>query len=543
MPGRGGREEVQATQDEDQAEPEGQDEAGAGDDGPEGEGRPAVPAAGGTRGGQAHRVTCPAAPAMTCSSVAARETREVPSGRHVADLQLERLEAAELPAVQTRRDVDDVALGQADRQVVAPEGDGVEDLAAPAQHERGVAAGGRPDPADGQAADADQGVRVARRDGPEGVEVAQEPVVDLGGIDGQVKEQRLGARGRCRFVPGREGEERQEALPQGRVGVRRELAPGGLRVAAMALEEIGARLEGRRELAAGRPPAGGTPRLGAGGDDDGRGAAVFREAAGDQADDADRPRPGDDDGPGRQVRDRRVRLVEDRRGEVAPLAIGRLEPPGELVRGRGVGRQQEVGRRGHVAHPAAGVQARRQGEADALQVHPLRRHAGRGEQGRDAGTRCGAQPGQPEASDGEVLAGDGRHVGDRADDGQVGQVEGGGRATRLAGQEQLRDLEGDATAGQAGVRVDAVVTMRVDQRHRGGRDRRHVMMVGDDDVDAARRREGDLGDAARAGVDGDDQAAVLRRWRGRWPPPRGRGPPPRAPARASPRPGPAAAGP
>ena len=70
MPRRTGREEVEAAEDEDQTEPEGQDEAAACDDGPEGERGSAVAAAGGTGGGQAHRATGPPAPAMACSSVA-----------------------------------------------------------------------------------------------------------------------------------------------------------------------------------------------------------------------------------------------------------------------------------------------------------------------------------------------------------------------------------------------------------------------------------------------------------------------------------------
>ena len=160
--------------------------------------------------------------------------------------------------------------------------------------------------------------------------------------------------------------------------------------------------------------------------------------------------------PRSQVRDGRVGLVEDRGGEVAPLAVGRLEAAGQLGRGGGIGRQQQVRGGGHVADAADGVDARGEREGDPVQVDPLWRHAGRGQQGGDARPGRGAQPGQPETGDGAVLAGDGHHVRDRPDGRQVRQVERGGRAAGLVRQQQLRHLEGDAAAGEAVVRVVAV---------------------------------------------------------------------------------------
>ena len=58
----------------------------------------------------------------------------------VADLELERLVAAERPADEAGHDVDPIALEQATGQVVTAEGDAVEDVRVAAQHELGVAA-------------------------------------------------------------------------------------------------------------------------------------------------------------------------------------------------------------------------------------------------------------------------------------------------------------------------------------------------------------------------------------------------------------------
>ena len=88
------------------------------------------------------------------------------------------------------------------------------------------------------------------------------------------------------------------------------------------------------------------------------------------------------------------------------------------------------------------------------------------EEGRDAGPRRAAQPLEPEPGDRPVLADDRGHVGDGPDRREVGQVERGQRAAGLVREQELGDLEGDAAARQAAVRVGRVGPMRVDHGER-----------------------------------------------------------------------------
>ena len=141
-----------------------------------------------------------------------------------------------------------------------------------------------------------------------------------------------------------------------------------------------------------------------------------------------------------------------------------------------------------------------------------------------AGPGRRSQAVEAEPGDRPVLADDGRHVGDGSDGREVGEVEGRGRSAGLVREEQLRDLEGDAAPRQASVRIRGVRPMRVDDGDRVGQDGRDAVMVGDDDVDPARARGGDLGDAGGAAVDRDDQRGAARRPRRRPPPATVRGP-------------------
>ena len=103
---------------------------------------------------------------------------------------------------------------------------------------------------------------------------------------------------------------------------------------------------------------------------------------------------------------------------------------------------------------------------DGLEVDRVGRDPGALEEGRDPGPRRAAQPLEPEPGDRAVLADDRGDVGDGPDRRQVGQVEGGRRTARLVGEQQLGDLEGDAAAGQAAVRVGRVRPVRVDDGER-----------------------------------------------------------------------------
>ena len=136
--------------------------------------------------------------------------------------------------------------------------------------------------------------------------------------------------------------------------------------------------------------------------------------------------------------------------------------------------------------------------------------AGTLQEGRDAGPWSRPEAFEPEPGDGAVLADDRGHVRHRPDRGEVGQGERRGRTAGLVREQELGDLECDATPRQPPVRVGRVGAMRIDDRERVGQDGRDAMVVGDDDVDATRVRDRDLGHARRAAVDGDDEAGPGR---------------------------------
>ena len=115
-------------------------------------------------------------------------------------------------------------------------------------------------------------------------------------------------------------------------------------------------------------------------------------------------------------------------------------------------------------------------------------------------------------------------IGDRPDRREIRQGERRGRPAGLVAQQQLGDLERDAAPGQARVRVDRVRAMRIDHREGRRQHRRDAVVVRDDDVQAARVGGGDLGDARRAAVHGDDDARTRSRPPPRPPPATGRGP-------------------
>ena len=128
------------------------------------------------------------------------------------------------------------------------------------------------------------------------------------------------------------------------------------------------------------------------------------------------------------VADHRPCLGDDGLHQVAPGHVGRLERLGvQRRRGRVVGQQQVRGLE-RLPHPAGGVEPRRDGEGDGLEIDRVGRDPGPLEQGRDAGPRVASQPLEPEPRDRPVLADDRRHVGDRPDGRQVGE----GRARRPA---------------------------------------------------------------------------------------------------------------
>ncbi len=205
-------------------------------------------------------------------------------------------------------------------------------------------------------------------------------------------------------------------------------------------------------------------------------------------------------------------LGDGRAHEVAASAVGLLEHGGQrgrLVDGRG---EQQPGGVERLPHPPGGVEPGGEDEADRLQVHAVRAHACLRQEGGDPGPRRGPHALEAELRDRPVLAEDRHHVRDGPDGGEVRQVARLGlRAGDLA-QEQARDRERDARSRQPSIGIDVVVALRVDEGDRRGQDLGQVVVVGDDDVDPARRRRGDLRDARGPGVDRHDQRdAVPRR--------------------------------
>jgi hypothetical protein len=232
----------------------------------------------------------------------------------------------------------------------------------------------------------------------------------------------------------------------------------------------------------------------------------------DEAHDAHGPRATDDDrrpvAPARRgghARCGRASLVESRGHEIAPRLVGGLEGGGMLGRLGRVLRQQQACGLERLPHSTGRVEPRGDGECDGLEVRLGRGHARALEQGRHAGSRVAADPLEAEARDRPVLPDDRRDVGHGADGREVGQGQGEGRPAVHVGQHELGDLEGDAAAGQATIRVRRVGSVRVHQRERRWRVGRHAVVVGDDDVDATLGGGGDLVPAAAPAVDGDDE--------------------------------------
>src|SRR5207248_11406493 len=96
------------------------------------------------------------------------ETRHAqPRRRGVANLELERFHAPEPAAREARDHVDAISLVDRGRELRPAEGDPVEDVSIPAEHELAVAACRFAGPDDGQAEDRDEWLGIARSGGLE----------------------------------------------------------------------------------------------------------------------------------------------------------------------------------------------------------------------------------------------------------------------------------------------------------------------------------------------------------------------------------------
>ena len=272
---------------------------------------------------------------------------------------------------------------------------------------------------------------------------------------------------------------------------------------AKAFEQISAGREQARKVVAGNTPSRAAPRFDGGGEDDRRHAVLLRQAPCDEPDDAHGPRAGDDDDgsagsvtacSGAAEGDAAFSAVSAAsavRASASATAINSrrttlaaFQLRGESLRFRGIVGEQEARCGASLPHPADGVDARRDGEADLLHVDAARVQPGRREQCRDPRPRTACDGAYPQPEDRPVLAADRHDVGDRADAGQVRQPE---RERAILGrvrQEQLGKLEGDARAGQARVRVVRVRPVRVDDRARLRQDCRHGVVIGHQHIDA-----------------------------------------------------------
>src|SRR3989304_87606 len=111
-----------------------------------------------------------------------RKWIEVMAGwRHIADVQLERLHAAEPAADEARRDIDAVALADERRQLRPPKGDAIEDVEPTLQHQLRVAATRLARACHRQPEHGDERLRVAGAPRPKACQVAMQLVVDVRG--------------------------------------------------------------------------------------------------------------------------------------------------------------------------------------------------------------------------------------------------------------------------------------------------------------------------------------------------------------------------
>ena len=389
-------------------------------------------------------------------------------GRDVADLELERFEAAEPPAREAGDDVEPIAFLDGLGDVGSSERDPVEHVALALEGQLAVAAGGGSDAGHREPEDGDERIGVPRTARREGRQLAMQAVVDLGGRQGEVDRE-----GEARVARRPVGGERQEPRAERIPAVGRELEPGSAGMAAVADEQVAAFLERGAEIERAVAPARRTDDVAEVRPDDRGQSPILGQPGGDEADDPDAPGAAHDGRTTRRVvvRDGGPRLGDGRLHQVASGQVRRFEGVGV---GRGLGRivgKEEPGGLEGLPHPSRGIQSRRDGERDGLEVDGVGRDPRPFEEGRDAGPRRPPQALEAEPGDRAVLADDRRDVGDGPDGRQVGQVEGGHDPAGLVGQQELGDLERDAAAGQPAIRVGRVGPVRVDDGDRSRHDR------------------------------------------------------------------------
>ncbi len=163
--------------------------------------------------------------------------------RYVADVELERLEAAEVPAGEPRHDIEPVALADHLGDVRPTERDPVQDVEAATERQLGMAAGRGAHAGDGQAEDGDERVGIARAAWGKPGQLAVERVVDVERREREVDRDR-----QPRIRRDRLGGEGKEPGPELVPAVGRDLEAGGAGMATEPDEEVRAALQGRAEI-------------------------------------------------------------------------------------------------------------------------------------------------------------------------------------------------------------------------------------------------------------------------------------------------------
>ncbi len=192
----------------------------------------------------------------------------------------------------------------------------------------------------------------------------------------------------------------------------------------------------------------------------------------------------------------RQRFLLHRRFDVAALAVQRSSSRRERQsRDRGVGEQAANADR-HVGEAAGGVQTRAGDEAEVVRARPSRVAPGRGEQCLDAGLRASAaNAGEPLRDERPVHPVEADDVGDGAERDEIEQrreirLRPLRKAAALTQQRARRQqhVEHHADAGQVLAGKRAARLVRIHDQRRGRQRCRRQVMVGDQHVDAERRR-------------------------------------------------------
>ena len=225
-----------------------------------------------------------------------------------------------------------------------------------------------------------------------------------------------------------------------------------------------------------------------------RSAAHHDRSASGRASGAALPGPATAPGSGSPSASRASAIADRMRSRRVVLAASRRAA--SSAASSGVSASRSRARVERLPHPPGGVEPGREHEPDRLEIHG--RRAGRGR--APAGPRCRAAGAvRIRSRPSRAIARFSPRIGTTSD--TVPMVASSARSSASASapgevaEQEPGDRERDAAAGQRRVRVDRVRPVRVDDRDGRREHRGQVVMVGDDDVDAALAGRRDLGDA------------------------------------------------